>query len=86
MAPLRATAWLVSSGCSRRFQRAQVEALGGTGWRGRRVGVWATLAWCGMRPEVQTSLDSGFGLGILDPLPGHLFGHLLVVMGSNFLD
>jgi hypothetical protein len=46
-APLRATAWLVSSGCSRRFQRARVEALGVTGWRGRRVGVWATLAWCG---------------------------------------
>ena len=46
-APLRAAAWLVSSGCSRRFQRARVEALGGTGWRGRRVGVWATLAWCG---------------------------------------
>eukprot|EP01043_Picozoa_sp_COSAG02_P049677 COSAG02_NODE_5015_length_4723_cov_3.671064_2_plen_73_part_00 len=53
-APLRAAAWLVSSGCSRRFQQAQVEVVvRATGWRGRRVGVWATLAWCAGATDTQ---------------------------------
>ena len=57
-APLRAgraAVWLVSSGCSRRFQRAQVEVLGAADWCGRRVCVGVVgVVWRRVHPTTTT--------------------------------
>ena len=45
LSTVRAAGCAACSACSRLFQRARAEVLGWRGWRGRLVGLPATLAW-----------------------------------------